>query len=86
MSYTPGPWCLGSSDRKVSDLAICIEQKSSIPTLARLTTRNGDEYHNAKLMAAAPDLLEALMQAKRHLPVDSDVWNAADAAITKATE
>lgn len=40
---------------------------------------------NARLIAAAPDLLEALRLAERHCPVNSEAEILARAAIAKAT-
>lgn len=54
--FTPGPWCLGSSDRPVSELAVC----DARGTIARLCNKQGAEYNNAALIAAAPELLRAL--------------------------
>lgn len=47
----------------------------------------GDEIANARLIAAAPDLLEALRAVRRNcstLGMDKAVWDEVDAAIAKA--
>ena len=84
MNYTPGPWTVSiSDDARIED---------------RITTADGApvfvgrfvNYDNARLMAAAPDLLAALRMiqeaASGHVPlVNGWVLSVARAAITKAT-
>ena len=64
--HTPGPWNLGSSDIPVTGLSIHSNLDRKHSTLARVVQSDkfcvgADEaYSNAKLMAAAPELLSAL--------------------------
>lgn len=88
--HTPGPWTVSiSDDARIED---------------RITTADGApifvgrfvNYHNAQLIAAAPDLLAALQHALDRLesiPTDRDEAGIyrhaaalARAAISKATE
>lgn len=66
-SHTPGPWRVREgmrNDAETCDLKIC----GDIFVIADL---NGPQYAhqmpNATLIAAAPELLEALRLAKRHI-------------------
>ena len=99
--HTPGPWNLGSSDIPVTGLSIHSNLDRKHSTLARVVQSDkfcvgADEaYSNAKLMAAAPDLLAALEDLLAwardvHDPrVDANInyaaIDAASAAIFKAT-
>ena len=66
--YTPGPWNIGSSDLPVSRMSIhCKGHKDSCHSTVALMVSRGvigishdEEFANARLIAAAPDLLEAL--------------------------
>lgn len=84
--HTPGPWILtgnagqvyGLDSRKVSDCGNCAV--------------NLENHANARLIAAAPELLGALKSALRALednlspgPMDEDAKTAARLAIAKAT-
>jgi len=93
--HTPGPWCIGDSDLPVSQMAVMqAEPARKHSTIARMSkgVQPFEEISaNLKLMAAAPDLLEAL-QALELLfsPLAKDstqaVWiGKARAAIAKAT-
>ena len=74
--YTPGPWNIGSSDLPVSRMSIhCKGHKESChSTIALMVSRmtigisHDEEFANARLIAAAPELLEALR--KYELPID----------------
>lgn len=92
--HTPGPWKYGVAD---STTAYVFEDDGT--TVARLsavenTTAHTHLYSNARLIAAAPELLEALremthaldvMQWKRLGSTLGKPYNKARAAITKAT-
>ena len=66
--YTPGPWNIGSSDLPVSRMSIhCGGHKDSCHSTVALMVSRGvigishdEEFANARLIAAAPELLEAL--------------------------
>lgn len=83
--HTPGPWAVESDTDIVSDsgdfVASCHEPGSDVST-AR-------EYANARLIAAAPDLLAALQAIMDDPDAVDHILHldavAADAAIAKAT-
>ena len=66
--HTPGPWNIGSSDLPVSRMSIhCKGHKDSCHSTVALMVSRGaigispdEEFANARLIAAAPELLEAL--------------------------
>ena len=66
--WTPGPWNIGSSDLPVSRMSIhCKGHKDSCHSTVALMVSRGvigishdEEFANARLIAAAPDLLKAL--------------------------
>lgn len=77
-SFTPGPWVIKNcwrtgmaliQDTRGEDIAICDE---GFPQL------------NARLIAAAPDLLEACEQALAGVPTDHGAFQTLRAAIEKA--
>lgn len=81
--HTPGPWTLDGPHQVWAEsvgeyVAITaeIEDFDAVP-------RDQAEA-NARLIAAAPDLLEALKLAERHCPVNSEAEILARAAIAKA--
>jgi hypothetical protein len=92
MSHTPGPWHIETeqgwhriyANHHIPQIALC-----PIGPVAN----NGDDIDNAQLIAAAPDLLEALQAIMKHphvrayLPYDptDPVFLGAVEAIKKAT-
>ena len=98
--WTPGPWNIGSSDLPASRMAIhCKGHKESChSTVALMVSRmtigisHDEEFANARLIAAAPDLLKALEDCVAvmdrelaGLKVIQPELSAARAAIAKAT-
>ena len=81
-AHTPGPWFT----TKVSNYneVARIGRAWNISTMLPLADF-GDVDADARLIAAAPDLLEALKRAKRHLSVYSEEFDMAEQAIAKAT-
>ena len=80
--HTPGPWNLYDDTASTGRIEIVALGK----TVARIYRSVPEEdLPNARLIAAAPEMLYALKSLKRILTVDSPEWNAADAAIAKAT-
>lgn len=67
MSHTPGPWSLYQSNK------LCIESPSGNIALCNLARENFDD---AKLIAAAPDLLAALvaLTTNKHLSLGDLVY------------
>jgi hypothetical protein len=79
--HTPGPWILTQGEDVYVSLAPdnvirCMDERSSVAT--------GQDYANARLIAAAPELLEALRKAVETTYSDTLFleWNA---LIAKAT-
>lgn len=100
MSHTPGPWVV-IDDRQVVTLAVCHPGRTYGYGCGNdfVCDLNDGEYHqyrndkeqaaNARLIAAAPDLLEALKglcrQGITSTAADWDTaWSTARAAIAKA--
>lgn len=88
-NFTPGPWSLDNND--VRDEAQAVESEATGCIVAEACTldRPGDCEANAHLIAAAPELYEALegiMRAEardRVMPAGAE-WDAARAALAKA--
>jgi len=88
MSYTPGPWSVNVRQIVAENGFVVASVKGPHPTA------KGKEWHednqfcegNASLIAAAPDLLGALLVCEAVLRIKGyeDAANAARAAITKA--
>lgn len=102
MKHTPGPWKLARNEWNLRAApwseAIGIEyddaenRQQVVPGVVAWVTRGGDSETNARLIAAAPDLLAALEGLKFYLD-HHEGWQddhpefplAAEAAIKKAT-
>ena len=90
--HTPGPWNIGSSDLPVSRLSIhCKGHKDSCHSTVALMVSRGaigishdEEFANARLIAAAPDLLDVLEELVAEFGV-CGLTEKARAAIAKAT-
>lgn len=84
--HTPGPWMIAESNRAVYTEAPLSKQRTYI---AELIT-NGDDNKNIALIAAAPEMLEALTAVAmtdgvRDLKVNGrSIQDMVDAAIAKA--
>ena len=79
-AFTPGPWNIGKS--YTDEIAIRERQGGCVAVACAMP----EEESNARLIAAAPELLEALQQI---LDADGDLnaidFDMARAAIAKAT-
>lgn len=93
--HTPGPWKTYTTDQGLIDITAA--GNDGTLTLAYMTGEDNIEINveaNAKLMAAAPDLLEALTSLYSKFKNDgigssshySPIMERAKAAIKKATE
>lgn len=86
-NYTPGPWVVKGQSIKAIDHSLYFSIASAKST--KLTTEGN--LANARLIAAAPDLLDALQRVMRHIPDNaggaslSDDMHRAKKAIEKAT-
>ena len=82
-THTSGPWHLG---RRAGNPAIYSQDGAEIADVLHVT--NGDWRGNARLIAAAPDLLAALKEllADKYLadPINADRMAKTRAAIAKA--
>lgn len=58
--YTQGPWWLDTNMAETDYLICCGMDKRNRGYVANLSTTNDDALCNARLISAAPDLLEAL--------------------------
>ncbi|MED5026604.1 hypothetical protein [Pseudomonas aeruginosa] len=91
-SYTPGPWDYWSGYNPVDELEAQITTEDGDIVIASYNRQIPEGEANAKLLAAAPELLEALqdLDALRGPFPPSDeaieaAWRKASAAIAKAT-
>lgn len=96
--FTPGPWFANLQDDggfNITDMVDCWDA-SVLCTRFAWAEKEEENHANARLMAAAPDLLAALQNmvgafhspiARRKLPSDFNVEaiESAQAAIAKAT-
>lgn len=86
--HTPGPWGHGNSDKPVSLMAVCFGDGAGGGTIVRFPTTGEISFNetmaNARLIAAAPELLAALIRMTRANPQGADM-DAARSAIAKAT-
>lgn len=91
--YTAGPYYDDGSSREVCDLETVEISDGPCQGGEWVRRDNADEIEaNARLIAAAPELLEALQSVLKHCPADPDTtpsflgaWHKAEAAIAKAT-
>ncbi len=89
--HTPGPWHYSFEG---STAAYIVERDGT--TVARITVVENSTAHsslaaNARLIASAPDLLDALNAMLTHMGLDEDAYNKptfdrARAAIKRATK
>lgn len=101
MATTPGPWDIqnkgnlyGSSARLEVVKGINQHSRKAFPTIAKLKGLSPEDYANARLMAAAPEMLAALggfvqrvsaLKSQLRRPVWLDAcMKEAEAAIAKA--
>ncbi|WP_409287911.1 hypothetical protein [Pseudomonas aeruginosa] len=87
-SYTPGPWEQRNNRVFSGGKCICSNVNAASPTTQNIAEDVAMSIANAKLIAAAPDMLEALqvcIQQITALCSADDVPDQARAAIAKAT-
>jgi len=88
MKHTSGPWVLGTRDHSTYDIT---GPKGSLPYIAHVPSGRDNRSANARLIAAAPDLLAALKVAEKAMQADIsgiDIGASFEqirAAIAKAT-
>jgi hypothetical protein len=82
--HTPGPWQEYNRDGSRMFKTWRINSPSGM--VAALADIPGEVIPNARLIAAAPDLLEALKLVRDNAKEDSpEMWDKVNAAIAKAT-
>ncbi len=87
-SYTPGPWDYWSGYNPVDELEAQITTEDGDIVIASYNRQIPEGEANAKLLTAAPDLLEALQACIQQITAlcsADDVPDQARAAIAKAT-
>ena len=87
--HTPGPWHTTKPIESNGYVWVDPSDGCCGDVATAWPTHQGSAEANANLIAAAPELLEALEAARRKiewiLPVEWDVMRQIDAAIAKAT-
>lgn len=77
---TPGPWFINGPFDHESDLFIRTRINGENLDIANLSCdETGESDYNSKLIAAAPDLLEAAIEAIRALDMDDEFGDDIDA-------
>lgn len=77
--HTPGPWKIRAERYRF------IHVYSSGGGIAHLDTVDGEGAANARLIAAAPDLLDVAMSVLERVEMPQSLIAAAQAAVAKAT-
>ncbi len=89
-THTPGPWTVRGPIPGPERWKI-IDDSGNVPSIATCLDAHGRGAANARLIAAAPDLLKALQalwdepHEILHQLLNEDDWDLVDAAIKKAT-
>lgn len=84
-SYTPGPWEQRNNRVFSGGKCICSNVNAASPTTQNIAEDVAMSIANAKLIAAAPELLEALVALVECEQTTPALWEAARGAIAKAT-
>ncbi|WWA79547.1 hypothetical protein Kintu_gp55 [Xanthomonas phage Kintu] len=79
--YTPGPWSIGETDPDTAEIEIVSEGRPYICLVLPGAVDDRTEA-NARLIAAAPELLEALTEIVA--AADGDGWKQLDATFSTA--
>jgi hypothetical protein len=89
MKHTPGPWIVVEGEDDNGNACFIVDCQDGLNFDFAIATLHGsDDQANAKLIAAAPDLLEALADLCYCVGAaygESHVYKEARAAIAKAT-
>ena len=86
--HTPAPWRFDQEEMKIKG----IDDVNFYTVIANVSPKMDysrgmtTQCANAKLIAAAPELLEALQEVVKISDRKHDAWDKAKAAIKKATE
>ena len=89
--HTPGPWTAVKPDRNSSAWRVTLSPKDARGDICNVlhglaSSHPADTSANARLIAAAPDLLEALRGVLRVADRATVEFDFARSAITKATQ
>lgn len=82
--HTPGPWSLDKYG-VIRDANLCRVEASGLSLICGVRDVDDIAFANTRLIAAAPDLLEALEAVVKVADRDTVEFDAARAAIAKAT-
>jgi hypothetical protein len=80
-AHTPGPWKVQEGGKYVEAVTCTVARIYHLPDL--MDDADAESQANARLIAAAPALLEALERIRGH--VHPELREIADAAIAQAT-
>jgi hypothetical protein len=90
-AHTPGPWIQGW-DENFPRQTVIIEQETNGRILAVVDDNDEQDKANARLIASAPELLEALNHAHnslrtfRNVPKEEQEWTSFDDDVMEAIE
>jgi len=87
--HTPGPWVINSLYAKVSDVLTVHAPNTNNAQICSLAAMRGhmdesEQTSNARLIAAAPSMLEALKQAAFAIPTTHGAFDSVNRAIKLA--
>lgn len=82
--FTPGPWYLNGTDKGPGQYYMHIGAKGSPMNLASINECHTQSIANSHLIAAAPDLYEALKEIMNGRSMDSDLREQCKLALAKA--
>jgi hypothetical protein len=68
VGHTPGPWTMRTCYTNGEPVEYAIEQNGPVATVHCTVENDAEDHANARLIAAAPAMLEALRTALVHLP------------------
>jgi hypothetical protein len=90
--HTPGTWLINDSKHEGRDFKLIVYSQNNRRVALCYRENNcvyneiEESYRNAKLIAAAPELLEALKEVIAISDRDHSAWDYAKSIIKKATE
>jgi len=82
--HTPGPWQVNSNF--ASQVCDCDGTSRGCAPIANMSGTPAERKANARLIAAAPDLLEALREVEKHLQSYVDAIEYGGGAASKSSE
>ncbi|HCL3801970.1 TPA: hypothetical protein N2B48_006062 [Pseudomonas aeruginosa] len=85
MKHTPGPWCQDKWGSLMTEGGQDVLLRGITTISAGSDERIAEAEANTRLISAAPELLEALVALVECKQTTPELWEAARAAIAKAT-